>query len=60
MSCALDGRWSKPTGGRTRTIPDLFATIFAQLGISPETEFTTEFGSPTSIADDGSVIEEVI
>ncbi len=46
--------------GKSHSIADLFATIFARLGISPETEFTTEFGAPTTITDDGSVIEDLI
>ncbi len=37
-------------------VPDLFATMLTALGIEPDREYTTAFGSPTSATDDGDVI----
>lgn len=41
-------------------VPDLFATVFAALGIDPAAQFTTAFDSPTSATDDGKVIQELL
>ena len=41
-------------------VADLFATIFTHLGIDLDTELTTEFGSPTTLTDDGTVIPELV
>ena len=46
--------------GEAATVSDLFATIFAALGIDPEKEFRTEFGAPTSITDGGRVIAPLL
>ena len=43
--------------GKKHSVADVFATIFHRLGISNQTEFTTDFDSPTTITDDGEPIE---
>lgn len=45
--------------GKPHSIADLFATIFSRLGIDLEAEFTTEFGSPTTLTDDGTPIAKL-
>ncbi len=40
-------------------VADLFATILNTLGISPQQEFITSFGSPTGATDNGRVIAEL-
>ena len=45
--------------GQSYNVADLFATIFAALGISPDQEFTTSFDSPTDATDGGKVIAEL-
>jgi hypothetical protein len=45
--------------GEPYKVADLFATIFAALGIAPDREFTTDFDSPTPATDGGKVIAEL-
>ena len=42
--------------GDSLSVADVFATILDKLGIAPDHQFTTAFGSPTSATDDGTVI----
>ena len=46
--------------GNSYRVADLFATIYSAIGISPQTEFTTDFDSPTTATDDGKIITELI
>jgi hypothetical protein len=41
-------------------VPDLFATILQAMGVSPDKEFTTSFGSPTSATDNGQPIQSML
>lgn len=41
------------------SIADLFATLLSRIGIRPDQEFETSFGSPTSATDGGKVIPEL-
>lgn len=45
--------------GDEYTVPDLFATIFAALGIDAAKQFTTSFASPTAATDSGQPISEL-
>ena len=45
--------------GDSYQIADLFATIFAALGISPAQSFTTSFDSPAAATNSGKVIAEL-
>jgi hypothetical protein len=40
-------------------VADLFATVFAALGIDPAHEFQTTFGSPTQASDHGAAIAQL-
>ena len=42
------------------TVPDLFATLLAGLGLDPAHEFRTEFGAIAPASDQGKVISEVL
>ena len=42
--------------GDSHQVPDLFATVFAALGIAPTKEFTTSFDSPAPVTDGGTPI----
>jgi len=46
--------------GDSHRVADLFETIYAALGTDPETEFTTDFRSPTTITNKGKVIEDLL
>lgn len=46
--------------GQEYSIADLFATVFSTLGIQPETEFTTNFGSPTTATEAGRPLTELL
>ena len=46
--------------GDTLSVADVSATILAALGTAPDTEMTTSFGSPTTVTDDGQVIDGVL
>ena len=39
------------------TTADLFATILHQIGVAPDQEYQTSFGSPTEATDDGKPVE---
>ena len=45
--------------GDSNSVADLFATVFGAMGIEPEHEFTTSFGSPAAATDGGTVIREL-
>lgn len=53
-STGRDG--SDPTG-KQHHVADLFYTLMTLLGIDPEAQLTTGFGSPTSATDGGSLID---
>ena len=40
-------------------IPDLFATLLDRMGIPPDRQYTTAFGSPTRATDEGQKIAEL-
>ena len=46
--------------GDAHAVPDLFATILTALGIAPDTEYTTDFNSPTTATEEGSPIKGLI
>lgn len=46
--------------GDSVSVADLFATLFKAIGVNPEAEFTTDFGSPTTATDDGVVIDQLL
>ncbi len=46
--------------GESHQVADLFATIFAALGIDPAHEFQTAFDSPAPASDGGTAIRELI
>ena len=46
--------------GPSWQVPDLFATIMSAFGIAPDQEFTTDFDSPTTATDNGSLITGLI
>ena len=46
--------------GTKHSVADLFATLLTLLGLDIETEYTTEFGSPTTVTDQGKPIEAII
>jgi len=46
--------------GASVTVPDLFATLLATLGIDPAHEFRTEFGAIAPATDKGTPIAELV
>ncbi len=46
--------------GPRHGVADLIATILDQMGIAPDTEYTTGFGSPTRATDDGTPIADAL
>lgn len=42
--------------GDSHGVADLFATVLSRLGVSPDREYETDFGSMTKATDDGKVI----
>lgn len=46
--------------GQSHPVADLFATVFAALGIDPAKEFRTSFDSPTSATDKGIPIAALV
>lgn len=46
--------------GRPYHVADLMATIFQRMGIDPQQEFQTSFGSPTRATDDGQPMAELL
>ncbi len=40
-------------------VPDLFATLLDRMGIPPDRQYTTAFGSPTQATDEGHPIAEL-
>ena len=46
--------------GDSYQVADLFATVYSAFGIEPDTEFTTDFDSPTTATDSGKIISELI
>lgn len=46
--------------GEAYTVPDLFATMLAAIGVDPQLEFRTDFDAPTTITDGGRVIPGVL
>ncbi len=41
-------------------VADVMATILSALGIEPDREYTTAFGSPTRATDNGTVIDDLL
>lgn len=46
--------------GDVHSVGDLMATLLTLLGVDVAQEFTTEFGSPTTVTDDGSAIPSIV
>ena len=46
--------------GARHSVADLMATVLTLLGIDIDSEYTTAFGSPTTVTDDGTPIAEVV
>lgn len=46
--------------GDAYSVPDLFATLFNRIGITPDQKFATQFGSMTTATDEGTPIRELI
>ena len=46
--------------GDTHTVGDLMATVLTLLGIDIHQEFTTSFGSPTTVTDNGTPIPTLV
>ena len=46
--------------GESHSIADLFATLYTALGIDVKQTFTTEFDSPTTVTDNGQVIDSLL
>ena len=46
--------------GDLHTVGDLMATILTLMDVNIHQEFTTEFGSPTTVTDDGTVIRSIV
>lgn len=46
--------------GETHSVSDLFATVLSLMGLDIDAEFTTEFGSPTTVTDNGDVIDSLL
>lgn len=46
--------------GEAYSVPDLFATLFDRIGITPGQEFATQFGSMTTATDEGELIRELV
>ncbi|MEM1068314.1 MAG: DUF1501 domain-containing protein [Planctomycetota bacterium] len=42
--------------GKTHSVADLFATILQLMGLDTKQEYTTQFGSPTTVTDEGTPI----
>lgn len=56
-STGKDGREHRD---ESNSVADLMHTLLSLLGIDPEQELTTEFGSPTTATDEGSLIAGVL
>lgn len=50
-------RTGREIEGDSHKVPDLFATVFAALGMDPAKQFTTSFDSPTGATDSGKPID---
>ena len=46
--------------GETHSVADLMATIMTLMGVDIDKDYTTDFGSPTTITDDGVPIESIL
>ncbi|TWT98467.1 DUF1501 domain-containing protein [Stieleria varia] len=46
--------------GPKHTVADLMATLLFLMGLDTQTEYTTSFGSPTSMTDGGTPIDEIV
>ncbi len=45
--------------GPSHRVADLFATLYQAMGIRPDEEFQTDFGSPTTATEDGKLITDL-
>jgi uncharacterized protein (DUF1501 family) len=46
--------------GEKHSVADLVATLLTLLGVDINATYTTDFGSPTSVTDDGTPIDQII
>lgn len=46
--------------GSRHSVADLMATLLKLLGADVDQEYTTDFGSPTTVTDSGTPIEEIV
>ena len=46
--------------GPRHSVADLMATLLTLLGADVDQEYTTDFGSPTTVTDSGTPIEEIV